>query len=66
MTNYEVVVLFDGYSRMTSDDVMEANCSCTLIKGLVNMIIDTMTPWDADKIKKVTFISILIYQYSKL
>jgi len=29
---------------------MEANCTCTLIKGPKNVIVDTMTPWDGDVI----------------
>lgn len=47
--NYSVKVLYDGYSRM-EDGTMRANCTCTLIKGPNNMIIDTMTAWDRDKI----------------
>lgn len=29
---------------------MRANCTCTLIKGPNNVIIDTMTAWDREKI----------------
>ncbi|GLG99406.1 hypothetical protein R5R35_011079 [Gryllus longicercus] len=46
---YQVHVLFDGYSSM-NDSEMKANCSCTLIKGNKNIIVDTMTPWDRDRI----------------
>ena len=46
----EVIVLYDGYSVMTGKDQMSANCSCTLLKGLHNVIIDTMTAWDSQKI----------------
>ena len=46
---YEVKVLYNGYSKM-EDGVMKANCTCTLIKGPTNMIVDTMTAWDKDKI----------------
>lgn len=46
---YKVEVLYSGYSFM-EDGKMRANCSCTLIKGPVNVIVDTMTAWDKDKI----------------
>lgn len=46
----EVVVLYDGYSVTTGKDQMSANCSCTLIKGSHNIIVDTMTAWDSQKI----------------
>ncbi|XP_022821545.1 metallo-beta-lactamase domain-containing protein 1 [Spodoptera litura] len=46
----EVIVLYEGYSIMTGKDQMSANCSCTLIKGANNIIIDTMTSWDGQKI----------------
>ncbi|CAH0592325.1 unnamed protein product [Chrysodeixis includens] len=46
----EVKVLYDGYSVMTGKDQMSANCSCTLIKGVHNVIVDTMTAWDSQKI----------------
>jgi len=46
---YEVHVLYDGYSKMT-DEGMVANCTCTLIKGPKLIIVDTMTPWDKEKI----------------
>ncbi|CAG4979407.1 unnamed protein product [Parnassius apollo] len=29
---------------------MPANCSCTLITGLHNVIVDTMTAWDSEKV----------------
>ena len=46
----EVSVLFDGYSRV-GGKIMKANCSCTLIKSKnVNVLVDTMTPWDKEKI----------------
>ncbi|XP_059048137.1 metallo-beta-lactamase domain-containing protein 1 [Achroia grisella] len=46
----EIVVLFDGFSVMSGTDEMKANCSCTLIKGDHNIIVDTMTAWDSDRI----------------
>lgn len=46
---YEVHVLHTGYSG-TTDQGMIANCSCTLIRGRHNVIVDTMTPWDKDRI----------------
>ncbi|RZF39237.1 hypothetical protein LSTR_LSTR010331 [Laodelphax striatellus] len=50
--SYKVKVLYPGYSRIQTDDIMEANCSCTLITGNLNIIVDTMTPWDSEKILK--------------
>ncbi|XP_054287229.1 metallo-beta-lactamase domain-containing protein 1-like isoform X2 [Macrosteles quadrilineatus] len=47
---YTVHVLYDGYSKMVSESEMEANGTCTLIKGRLNLIVDTMTPWDKDVI----------------
>jgi hypothetical protein len=46
---YEVHVLYDGYSK-TTEKGMVANCTCTLIKGQKHIIVDTMTPWDKEKI----------------
>ncbi|BES97660.1 unnamed protein product [Nesidiocoris tenuis] len=51
METYEVRVLHEGYSRLV-DDVFEANCTCTLITGPYNIIVDTMTPWDGNYILK--------------
>lgn len=47
---YEVYVLENGYSRVQEDGNMIANCTCTLLKGKHNIIVDTMTPWDKQKI----------------
>ena len=61
MTN-SVEVLSNGYSYVSplSNDISDnseptlsvarANCSCVLITGNSNVIIDTMTPWDKDLI----------------
>ncbi|KAL6424306.1 hypothetical protein ACFW04_009843 [Cataglyphis niger] len=46
----EVIVLFDGYSTKLPDGRMDANCTCTLIKGTKLIIVDTMTAWDRVKI----------------
>ncbi|XP_061708671.1 metallo-beta-lactamase domain-containing protein 1 [Cydia pomonella] len=46
----EVTVLYEGYSNMTGKDQMTANCSCTLITGTHNVVVDTMTAWDSQKI----------------
>uniref|UniRef100_A0A2P2I6F7 Metallo-beta-lactamase domain-containing protein 1 n=1 Tax=Hirondellea gigas TaxID=1518452 RepID=A0A2P2I6F7_9CRUS len=46
-----VHVLYDGYSCIENGN-MRANCSCVLIKGKPNVIVDTMTAWDKDKIIK--------------
>ncbi|XP_057333085.1 metallo-beta-lactamase domain-containing protein 1 [Microplitis mediator] len=48
---YQIIVLFDGYSKQLENGKTEANCSCTLIKSpTINIIVDTMTAWDRDKI----------------
>ncbi|XP_050514964.1 metallo-beta-lactamase domain-containing protein 1 [Diabrotica virgifera virgifera] len=49
MDMQDVKVLFDGYSKLEGGDYY-ANCSCVLIKGPHNVIVDTMTPWDGDKL----------------
>lgn len=46
----EVIVLYDGYSYVNNDGEMIANCTCSLITGRHNIIVDTMTPWDSEKI----------------
>ena len=48
--SYEIFVLSDGYSRLDGEGSMLANCTCTLIKGPKNVIVDTMTPWDGQLI----------------
>ena len=46
-----VHVLFDGFSQIINEKMMLANCTCTLIKTKnLNIIVDTMTAWDRDKI----------------
>lgn len=47
---YEVIVLFNGYSRQLELG-SASNCTCTLIKGKKNIIVDTMTAWDGPKIE---------------
>ncbi|KAB7502767.1 Metallo-beta-lactamase domain-containing protein 1 [Armadillidium nasatum] len=44
-----VHILYDGYSYKEGNK-MFANCTCTLIKGEKNILIDCMTAWDKDKI----------------
>lgn len=56
----EIIVLFEGYSIMSGKDEMDANCSCTLIKGTHNIIVDTMTAWDSDKILNGLLLSMLV------
>uniref|UniRef100_A0A1B6D001 Metallo-beta-lactamase domain-containing protein 1 n=1 Tax=Clastoptera arizonana TaxID=38151 RepID=A0A1B6D001_9HEMI len=46
---FEVHILATGYSQMING-IMKANCSCTLVTGRKNIIIDTMTPWDKELI----------------
>lgn len=44
---YKIQVIQNGYSNCDSSG-MEANCTCTLVTGPTNIIVDTMTPWDAE------------------
>ena len=48
----DVFVLFEGFSKVDpNQSIMKANCTSTLIKSKgKNIIIDTMTPWDKDKL----------------
>lgn len=48
---YTLHILHEGYSRGDSTG-MDANCTCSLITGPTNIIIDTMTPWDKDILVK--------------
>lgn len=66
MIKNRVEVLFNGYASevfelsSTPNDsgilscgvlpYVHANCSCSLITGEKNVIVDTMTPWDKEKI----------------
>lgn len=47
---YDVHVLFAGYSRPAGGGNLLANCTCTLVKGPKNLIVDTMTPWDGQRL----------------
>lgn len=49
-SKYHVHVLFDGYSRIVENGSL-ANCTCTLITGPQNIIVDTMSAWDGPKLK---------------
>ena len=47
----QVHILHVGYSKIGVNDedgssFANANCSCVLITGECNVIVDTMTPWD--------------------
>lgn len=53
---YEIIVLFEGYSTKVDSRTQDANCSCTLIKGPKNIIVDTLTAWDRDKLLGGTFL----------
>lgn len=47
VSKYEVVILKIGFSKLNKAGTeMLANCTCTLLKGPKNIIIDTMTAWD--------------------
>ena len=55
MAAAKVFVLFNGFSELNeSETIMRANGTCTLVqsKGL-NIIVDTMTPWDKEKLLKI-------------
>lgn len=46
-SKYEVIILNTGFSKLNNAGTeMLANCTCTLLKGPINIIIDTMTAWD--------------------
>jgi len=62
----EVVVLFDGYSKNLDDGRMDANCTCTLIKGSKLIIVDTLTAWDREKLIEGAINSTEILQCSSL
>ncbi|XP_018336197.1 metallo-beta-lactamase domain-containing protein 1 [Agrilus planipennis] len=49
MNNTKLTVLFEGYSDLVENG-MNANSSCTLLTGQKNVIIDTMTAWDGEKL----------------
>lgn len=54
----EVIVLYNGYSNQLDSERMDANCTCTLIKGSeTNIVVDTMTAWDGDSIVTGRFIN---------
>lgn len=57
----EVIVLFDGYSRRLDDGTMDANCTCTLIKGSKLIIVDTMTAWDRERIIEGELDEVLLF-----
>lgn len=47
-----VEILFNGFSKNLSENVMEANCTTTLIRGSNTcVIVDTRTAWDGDELK---------------
>ena len=55
----KIKILAEGYSRNSLTQpgenqlpVINANCSCVLITGNSNVIMDTMTPWDGDFISQ--------------
>lgn len=48
-----VTCLFEGYCVVEAEhNRMLANCTCTLIKSKngKNILVDTMTPWDREKL----------------
>lgn len=49
--SYKVKVLFDGFSKAVSGGTL-ANGTCTLVTGPHNIIVDTLTAWDGEKLIK--------------
>lgn len=49
---------------MTRDGTMTANCTCTLVKGEKNIIVDTMTPWDKQLIIDGKLIALRIFYFT--
>lgn len=52
-TKNVVTCLFEGYSVLEAENNrMLANCTCTLVrtKSGNNILVDTMTPWDREKL----------------
>ncbi|XP_066903778.1 metallo-beta-lactamase domain-containing protein 1 isoform X2 [Halyomorpha halys] len=47
---YEVFIVQEGYYKELEDGCVKKNCTCALIKGKVNVIVDTLTPWDKQQI----------------
>ncbi|XP_023022513.1 metallo-beta-lactamase domain-containing protein 1 [Leptinotarsa decemlineata] len=45
----QLKVLFEGYSKFVDGKYL-ANCSCVLIKSTPNIVIDTLTSWDDEKL----------------
>ena len=41
---HEIVVLFPGYARWSREGKLRAGCSVTLIKGELNVVVDTGSP----------------------
>lgn len=47
----QVIVLFEGYSKVINQSIMLANCTCSLVKGKNTCtIVDTRTAWDGNEI----------------
>lgn len=57
---YKIHVIHDGYSKIESSE-LKANCTCTLVKGPTNIIVDTMTPWDKDIVLEGMFFLYLLF-----
>ncbi|GAB6028667.1 Metallo-beta-lactamase domain-containing protein 1 [Chamberlinius hualienensis] len=51
MASFTFHILQDGYSYW-ENGTMKANGSSTIIKGPVNVIVDTLSPWDKDTLIK--------------
>lgn len=58
--SYELHIIHEGYSRVVDESSMVANCTCTLLMGRHNIIVDTMTAWDKDIIVE-GWLGIMLY-----
>eukprot|EP00794_Sanderia_malayensis_P007430 gene7430-8252_t len=49
---FEIKILIDGYSYTNDDGDYRATGTSTLIKGNINIVVDTGGPWDREKLLK--------------
>lgn len=48
-----ISILFEGHSKMVSENEMIANCTCALVRGKSSkIIVDTRTAWDGENLKQ--------------
>lgn len=57
----KIEIIFNGFSKNLSENVMAANCTTTLIRGNNTcVIVDTRTAWDGDELKLGLYIDIIL------